>query len=195
MSTTSTRYVRLRDRAVDLPKLRAALPAGAGVQDDPSSPFVAITMPTTTLEPEDLADWSRDFGEVIALQTQTVADLVVYDRWEGGARKRGLTYAGEAGWTRVTGDPETWEAKAFFSDAKLAELIEELEVELSDEATLERETNEAKRLWEAKRLSEGSTRPHADIAVMKRTIQSAYSLPTMASSAGHSVVARAAKKT
>src|SRR5579864_6560475 len=122
MSTWAARYVRLRDRANDSARLRS-LVEGAGILiDDGRAPFAAWLVPTPSFEPEDLAQLSRDFGEALSIAVQHVADLAIYDHFVDGARVRGLTFAGEAGWVRVTGEPEEWEAPALFSDEKLEEL-------------------------------------------------------------------------
>src|SRR5262249_32390008 len=132
------------------------------VQVLPDSPFAVVTVASPSLEADDLAELSRDFGEALSLQTQTVADLVVFDHFERGARTRGLTYAGEAGWVRVAGAPESWEKPLFFAQARLEELLLELEDDTSDEALLARETAELRKLWEVGRLVEGGTRPSVD---------------------------------
>lgn len=175
----SARYVRLRSREGDLARLRAAAPKGSVVHEDGALAFVAVLLPSAELEPADLSGWSRDFGEVIALSWHSVADLVVYDHWRDGARTRGLTHAGEAGWLRVAGEPEAWEAALLFTDAKLEALLEDLESDLSDPATIERETTDLRRVFAAKRLEEGHVRPAPDLPALLRTIEKHYGLPTL----------------
>src|SRR5579885_568178 len=127
MSTWAARYVRVADRGKDLPRLKGRIDSGAELVDDGKAAFVVWLVPSPTFEPDDLSALSRDFGEAVSIAVQTVADLVIYDHFLGGSRVRGLTYAGEAGWIRVAGEPEPWESKALFSAVKLAELSDELE--------------------------------------------------------------------
>src|SRR5271165_6556270 len=126
MSTWAARYVRLVDRARDAARLKDRVDAGAQLHDDGRSPFAVWLVPAPTFAPDDLSALSRDFGEALCIAVQTVADLVVYDHFVAGARARGLTYAGEAGWVRVVGEPEPWESRALFSAVKLAELTDEI---------------------------------------------------------------------
>jgi hypothetical protein len=149
-------------------RLRQQLGASE-VHSDPSGDFAVIAIATPSLQPDDLAALSRDFGEAISLQAQTVADLALYDHFRDGARARGLTYAGEAGWVRVVGDPEAWEASFFFAPARLDALIEELEEEL-DEATFTRDSAELRRLWSTGRLEEGKLRPSVNGEQLARAI-------------------------
>ena len=179
MSTWGTRWVRIRDREGDLQRLRQQLGAD-DVQSDPSGDFAVIAIATPTLQPDDLAALSRDFGEAISLQAQTVADLAIYDHFRDGVCARGLTYAGEAGWVRVTGEPEAWEAGFFFASARLDELLVELEEEL-DEATFSRDSAELRRLWSAGRLEEGKLRPSINAQHLARAIaaQFGFSPPSL----------------
>jgi hypothetical protein len=183
MSTWQARYVRVRDRAKDVPLLQAVIARAHGsvpLVDDGNGPFVAWLTETSSesIEPADLADLSRDFDEALAIGAQTVADLVVYDHFVAGDRVRGLTYAGEAGWVRVLGDPEPWEAPALFSSAKLDELKSELEDELTGDA-LARDTEELDRLWKIGRLEEGSTRPPIAPVALARALEKHFSLPLL----------------
>jgi hypothetical protein len=176
MSAWAARYVRLRDRAQDASRLRGRIDAGAKLIDDGSSPFAAWLVPTPLFQADDLSALSRDFGEAVAIAVQTVADLVIYDHFVAGSRVRGLTYAGEAGWVRVVGTAEAWEAPALFSAAKLEELVEELEGDLEPDA-LARDKAELERLWKGGELLEGSLRPPADPAGMTRAIEKHLGLP------------------
>jgi len=177
MSTWSARYVRLGDRAQDLPRLRRlAAKDGAALHDDGTSRFVVWLVPSPTFEPSDLSALSRDFGEAVGVAVQTIADLVVYDHFVGGARVRGLTYAGEAGWVRVVGDAEPWEGPALFSPSKLVELLAELEEDLSDDE-LAREKADLERLWKIGTLQVGSARPAAEPSAITRAIEKAFALP------------------
>src|SRR5262249_43394817 len=91
MSTWSTRYVRLRDREADLARLRQTLGAAASnLVTDPSSSFASIFLATPSLEPDDLGDLSKTFGEAFSIQVHSMADLVIYDHFADGARRRGL---------------------------------------------------------------------------------------------------------
>jgi hypothetical protein len=126
----------------------------------------------------DLSDVSREFGEAIGLAVQTVADLVVYDRFVSGARVRGLTYAGEAGWVRVVGDPESWEPRTLFSQTKLEMLRSALEEELTGDA-LARDTAELERLWKLGKLEEGSTRPPVEPLALARELEKHFALPSL----------------
>lgn len=176
MSTWAARYVRLADRGKDLPRLMGRIDSGAELMDDGRAGFAAWLVPSPTFEPDDLSALSRDFGDAIALAVQTIADLVIYDHFVAGERVRGLTYAGEAGWIRVVGEPEPWEAKALFSAAKLAELSEELEEDL-DGDLLAREKAELEKLWLAGKLEEGKQRPPVDPAGFVRAVEKHYGLP------------------
>lgn len=177
MSTWSARYVRLDDRAHDLERLRGlAARDAAELHDDGTSPFAVWLVPSPTFEPSDLSALSRDFGEAIGLAVQTIADLVIYDHFVGGARVRGLTYAGEAGWVRVLGEAEPWEAPALFAQTKLVELLEDLEDDLRDDE-LAREKAELARLWKLGTLQVGSARPPAEPAALTRAVEKAFGLP------------------
>jgi hypothetical protein len=178
MSTWAARYVRLRNRDEDAKRLRAALgDAAAQLTIEPAAQFAMLVVASPTLQPDDLTALSRDFGEAFSLQGQTVADLVIYDHFKDGVRARGLTYAGEAGWIRVAGEPEPWEASHFFSDARLNELLGELEDDLDDPAMLEREKNELRKLWGKGSIEEGSTRPHVELNSLTRALTKHYGLP------------------
>jgi hypothetical protein len=178
MSTWAARYVRLGDRADDAPRLRARA-TDAEYRDDGKSAFAALIVTSPTLKPEDLSALSRDFGEALAISVHTVADLVVYDHYVAGLPVRGLTYAGEAGWVRVLGEPEPWETAALFSAAKLAELCEVLEEDFEGDV-LEREKAELEKLWAAGRVEEGKQRPPADPTALSRAIQKHFGLPAIA---------------
>jgi hypothetical protein len=179
MSTWAARYVRLNDRATDVPRLRARAWDGE-LRDDGTSAFAALVVASPTLEPEDLSALSREFGEALALSVHTVADLVVYDRFVDGSRVRGLTYAGEAGWIRVLGDPEPWESTALFSASRFAELCEELEEDFEGEE-LAREKANLEELWSARRVEEGQPRPPADLKALSRAIEKHFGLPSILS--------------
>jgi hypothetical protein len=181
MSTWAARYVRLRDREADLARVRALVDPGATLVDDGVSPFVVWSVPSPTFSPDDLASLSRG-GEAISIAVQTVADLVIYDHFVDGARVRGLSYAGEAGWTRVVGEPEAWEAGALFSPAKLEELRAELEDDLTEDA-LARETAELEQLWAARTLREGGLRPPVDPTALARAIERHFRLTARPASA------------
>jgi hypothetical protein len=176
MSTWAARYVRVGDRAKDVPRLNGRIDGGAKLVDDGKSSFALWLVPAPNFEPDDLAALSRDFGEALAIAVQTIADLVIYDHFVSGKRVRGLTYAGEAGWIRVEGDPEPWESKTLFSAAKLAELTDELEGDLDGEL-LAREKADLEKLWLAGKLEEGTQRPPADPAVLARAIEKHFGLP------------------
>lgn len=177
MSTWSARYVRLGDRAQDLPRLRRlAAKDGTVLHDDGTSHFVVWIVPSPTFEPSDLSELSRDFGEAIGIAVQTVADLVIYDHFVAGARVRGLTYAGEAGWVRVVGDAEPWEGPALFSQTKLLELLEELEEDLNEDE-LAREKADLERLWKVGTVQVGSARPAAEPTALTRAIEKEFVLP------------------
>jgi hypothetical protein len=176
MSTWAARFVRVADRGKDLPRLKGRVDSGAQLHDDGKSGFCVWLVPAPTFEPDDLSALSTEFGEAIALAVQTIADLVIYDHYVAGKRVRGLTYAGEAGWIRVQGEPEPWEAKALFSAAKLAELSEELEEDL-DGDLLAREKAELEKLWLAGKLEVGKQRPPVDPAGFVRAIEKHYGLP------------------
>ena len=161
MPTWSTRYVRLRDRRVDLDRLKrlSAPEAHALIHAEEGSPYAASTVQTSVLVPDDLSELSRTFSEAFSVQVHSVADLVIYDHFREGERTRGLSYAGEAGWVRVVGAPEAWETGFFFAPEKLQHLLHELQDDFSDEAVLARDTAEIKRLFAAAELEEGNTRP------------------------------------
>ena len=179
MSTWAARYVRRgagAERAKDVSRLQDRMDPGAELHDDGKSAFALWIVSAPMFQPDDVAALSKDFGEALSVSVQTVADLVIYDRYVGGACVRGLTYAGEAGWIRVVGEPEPWEGKTLFSAAKLAELSEELEGDLEGEL-LAREKAELERLWKAGTLVEGKTRPPADPAVLSRALEKHFGLP------------------
>ena len=163
MSTWAARYVRLGRARIargTSPGCWSASIAMRGCTTTASRAFAVWLVPSPTFQPTDLAALSKDFGEAIAIAVQTVADLVIYDHFVAGARVRGLTYAGEAGWIRVAGEPEPWEAQGALLAAKLAELSEELEEDLEDDAACARE-GRARAPLEAGKLVEGSSRPPA----------------------------------
>jgi hypothetical protein len=179
MSTWAARYVRLGsgpNRAKDVSRLQDRIDSEAELHDDGKSEFIVWLVVSPTFQPDDLSALSKDFGEALGISVQTVADLVIYDHYVAGARVRGLTYAGEAGWIRVVGAPEPWENKALFSAVKLAELTEELEGDLEGEL-LAREKAELERLWKLGTLVEGGTRPPADPSALPRAIEKNFSLP------------------
>lgn len=176
MSTAGARYVRLRDQDADLARLRTQFGDGA-VQSVPESSFAIVLVTTPSLQPDDLAALSRDFGEALSLQTQTIADLLVYDHFVAGARVRGLTYAGEAGWQRVFGEREPWEAQMFFSSTRLEELLLELDDETKGSTTLQRDSAELRRLWSKARLEEGNPRPTIELRTVTRAIVAHFGLP------------------
>jgi hypothetical protein len=183
MSTWAARYVRLKtggstERTADVKRLLARIDDGAQLVDDGKSPFAVWLVPAPTFQPSDLAALSKDFGEAIALAVQPVADLVIYDHFVAGARVRGLTYAGEAGWIRVLGEPEPWETKAVFSATRLAELQGALEDDFEGDE-LERQKAELERPWQIGKLVEGSARPAADPAAIARAIEKHFALPAL----------------
>jgi hypothetical protein len=206
MPKWEARYVRVGSRAEDLDRLRADLSRrhpGATLVEAPGErsglSFVGWLLPAgktdgagkggkeqkrapeQSLELADsqgLVDASRDFGEAIGMAIQTVADLVVYDHFVAGERARGLTYAGEAGWVRVVGEPEPWESRALFSETKLAELLAALEDELTGDA-LARDKAELERLWKAHRLEEGLPRPSVEPMTLRRAIERHFALPAL----------------
>ena len=92
---------------------------------------------------------------------------------------RGLSYAGEAGWTRVAGAPEAWEAAALFSAVKLAELRAELEEDLTEDA-LARETAEPRAAPGPPRCARRGQPPTARpdrTALLARAIERHFGLP------------------
>lgn len=195
MSTWSTRYVRLRDREGDLARLRQTLGAAAsGIQSDPSSTFAAIFVATPSLEPDDLSDLSKTFGEAFSIQVHSMADLVIYDHFADGARRRGLTYAGEAGWVRVVGSPEAWESPFFFANDKLEALLQELEDDITDEAALARDEAELKRLFAGGKLEEGNVRPAVQWRSFAQAVARAHGLPDPSPVAASSARIPSAKK-
>jgi hypothetical protein len=176
MSAWAARYVRLKDRGQDVTRLRGRIDSGATLVDDGSCAFATWLVPTPLFQPDDLSALSRDFGEALAIAVQTVADLVIYDHFVAGSRVRGLTYAGEAGWVRVIGSAEPWEATALFSKAKLEELLDELEEDVTADAVA-RDKADLERLWKDGKLVEGGLRPPADPAGMTRAIEKHFGLP------------------
>lgn len=181
MTTWSTRYIRLNDCAADLARLEKA---GLGdLHHDGAAPFAALIVAAPSLQPDDLAQLSKDFGEALSVQVHSVADVVVFDHFKAGSRTRGLTYAGEAGWVRVVGTPEPWEQPIFFAPARLDELLEELEEDCTDDAILKRETAELQRLWTGGKLEEGNTRPVAQWRALSQAVERHYGLPATSSNA------------
>jgi hypothetical protein len=196
MSTWEARYVRLADRTKDLERAKAYVTrahAGAAVVPQVVSDGAAsesgaawvgwLVRPVGAPElsadlSRDLSDVSRDFGEAIGIAVQTVADLIVYDRFVKGTRVRGLTYAGEAGWVRVFGEPEPWESRAIFSQTQLETLRSALEEELTGDA-LARDTEELERLWKLGKLEEGSPRPPVAPLALARQLEKHFSLPSL----------------
>jgi hypothetical protein len=176
MPAWSAHYVRVTDREADVARVRSRLEAAATFVDDGESAFVGWLLDNPSFEPEDLSQLSLAFDEVLAVTVQPIADMLVYDRFVQGVRARGLTYAGEAGWVRVLGDGEPWEAPALFSAAKLEELKLELEEDLEGD-DLAREQSELDRLWGLRRLQEGNPRPPADPAAVVRAIEKHFKLP------------------
>jgi hypothetical protein len=181
MPTWEARYVRVADRSKDIPRLRelvSRMHPGAQLVEVGEAPFAAWLTGETSeaLEAPDLSEMSREYGEAIGIAAHTVADLVLYDHFVAGDRVRGLTYAGEAGWVRVIGDPESWEARALFSQNKLEELKSQLEEELTGDA-LARDAVELERLWTVGRLEEGSTRPPVEPVALARALEKHFSLP------------------
>jgi hypothetical protein len=204
MSRWEARYVRVANGAGDLDRLRADLSRrqpGAALVEAPAEgsrlSFVGWLLPSGAAgagaagkrpknpaqsldlaDAQGLIDASRDFGEAIGIAVQAVADLVVYDHFVAGQLTRGLTYAGEAGWVRVVGEPEPWESRAFFSETKLAELLAALEDDLKGDA-LVRDQADLERLWKTQRLEEGLPRPPVAPAIFRRAIEKHFALPTL----------------
>jgi hypothetical protein len=197
MSRWEARYVRTGGDGGDLDRVRADLSRrhpGTALIEGPVVGsrlcFVGWLVPaakkTTKLAPQSLEladvqslmDASRDFGEAIGIAIQKVADVIVYDHFVAGQRARGLTYAGEAGWVRVAGEPEPWESRALFAETKLAELLATLEDELTGDA-LARDRADLERLWKTQRLEEGLPRPPVDPGSLRRAIEKHFSLPTL----------------
>jgi hypothetical protein len=176
MSAWAARYVRLKDRGQDVTRLRGRIDSGATLVDDGASTFATWLVPTPLFQPDDLSALSRDFGEALAIAVQTVADLIIYDHFVAGSRVRGLTYAGEAGWVRVVGSAEPWEAPELFSKAKFEELVAELEGDLDDD-TLAGDKAQLLSLWRDSKLVEGRALPPADPAAMTRAIEKHFGLP------------------
>jgi hypothetical protein len=179
MSTWAARYVRLgegAERAGDVTRLLRHIDHGVDLVDDGKSRFAVWLVPSPTFQPDDLSALSTELGEAIAIAVQTVADLVIYDHFVAGAHVRGLTYAGEAGWVRVAGDPEPWESKALFSSTRLAELTDALEEDFEGDE-LEKQKAELERLWTVGKLVEGSPRPPADPSGIARSIEKQFGLP------------------
>jgi hypothetical protein len=176
MPAWAARYVRLGDRQADIARLRSRIDDGALLVDDGKAPFAVWLMPQPAFQPDDLSSLSTDFGEALSIAVQTVADLVIYDHFVAGKRTRGLTYAGEAGWIRVIGDPETWEAPTLFSAVKLDELTRELEEDVTDDA-IEHDRVTISQLWRVGRLQEGSAVPHADPFALVKAIEKLHKLP------------------
>lgn len=176
MPAWSAHYVRVKDRGIDVASLRLRVGPDATFFDDGKSPFVGWVAASPSFVPEDLSELARAYGEALAIAVQPIADMLVYDRFVAGAQARGLTYAGEAGWVRVTGEAEPWEAQALFSAAKLEELKLELEEDLEGE-DLAREQSELDRLWGLRKLHEGNPRPPADPAAVVKAIERHFKLP------------------
>ena len=176
MSAWSARYVRLKNRQADIARLRGRLDDGALLIDDGKSPFAVWLVPAPAFQPDDLGALSRDFGEALSISVQTVADLVIYDRFVEGARTRGLSYAGEAGWVRVQGEPEAWELPTLFSATSLDDLTRELEENVTDDA-LALDKEKLEELWGVGRVQEGSLLPHAAPALVVRAIEKHHRLP------------------
>jgi hypothetical protein len=158
-----------------MPASKAGKPDGGG-KSGKRQPAPAQSLELA--DEQGLIEVSRDFGEAIGIAIQTVADLVVYDHFVAGHRARGLTYAGEAGWVRVVGEPEPWESRALFSDTKLAELLAALEDDLTGDA-LARDKAELERLWKTQRLEEGLPRPPVEPMTLRRAIERHFALPTL----------------
>lgn len=176
MSAWAARYVRIADRRADIARLRSRIDDGALLVDDGKSPFAVWLVPSPAFQPDDLAALSRDFGEAMSIAVQTVADLVIYDHYVAGVHARGLTYAGEAGWIRVAGEPEAWEAPTLFSALRLDEATRELEEDVTDD-TLALDKAQIEELWRVGRLQEGSALPHADLPAVVRAIEKLHKLP------------------
>lgn len=186
MSTWAARYARLKngpDRAADAARLLKRVDDETQLVDDGKSAFAVWMVSAPTFQPDDLTALSKDFGEAIAIAVQTVADLVIYDHFVAGARVRGLTYAGEAGWIRVLGEPEPWENRALFSATRLAELSDQLEEDFDGEE-LSKQKAELEQLWKVGKLVEGSARPAADPSGLARVIEKHFGLPVRPSSGG-----------
>jgi hypothetical protein len=177
MPAWAARYVRLADRQADIARLRSRIDDGALLVDDGKAPFAVWLVPQPAFQPDNLAALSNDFGEALSMAVQTVADLVIYDHYIAGKLVRGLTYAGEAGWIRVIGDPEPWEAPTLFSAVKLDELTRELEEDVTDDA-IEKDKQSISQLWRIGRLQEGSTLPHAEPNALVKAIEKLHKLPS-----------------
>ncbi len=187
MPTRQAVYVRIANGDGDLARVRervARVHAGAAIDvkigRDEARLFAGwlVPNPSEAVEPQDLSEPSRDFGEAVAIGVQTVADLVVYDHFVSGTRTRGLTYAGEAGWVRVVGEAEPWEPQVLFSQTKLEELRAALEEDLTGDA-LARDVDELERLWKIGRLEEGATRPPIEPLGFTRALEKHLALPAL----------------
>jgi hypothetical protein len=174
MGAWSIRFIRSRDQA----RLAKLLGPKDTLLAADGSPFTGVRLGQPTFEPQDLATLSSAFGEVVAFAVQTVADLVLYDHWVAGARVRGLTFAGEAGWVRVVGSPEPWEKPFLFSATRFAELLSELEEDCTDEEMLTRDSDELRRLWGEAELEEGNPCPPVQLSGLLRAVTCHFGIST-----------------
>jgi hypothetical protein len=113
---------------------------------------------------------STELGEVIFLYADTSPDSFVYEHALGGVMRRKLVWfplldAWTAGWLCADGDPEAWEAAAFFRPERLSHVIEDARAHYANRGEAERfpaREAEIRRVWLAREMAPRSTIPRCD---------------------------------
>ena len=118
-------------------------------------------------EDRDLADVSKEFGEVIYLAEQENVGFFHYEHWCGGKLVRRLKYNDDYHWLSVEGETEPWEEDGFFSDAALNLLLSAWDPDQHDEI---------RAIWARKRIRAENLFPLLDSAVAIRAMRDFWNL-------------------
>jgi len=162
---------------VHVPNLETAEALRAGYSSaytEPNMEFYAIEDPPCGYRaPEaELRDLSRRLAtDVIWLGFQSLVDAFQYHHWRTGDHVRSLVFGcfgEERTWEKASGQPESWERDALFSD-------EDLAFWLSDATELEK--REYERIWRNTLLLPGQTVPSLDARETARKVAEYYRLP------------------
>lgn len=112
--------------------------------------FDTVAMPST----KQLVLLSSELdGEVVLLAWHSVVNAFVFGHWQGGRTLRVLEFACDPNpcWSRVEGEPESWEQFAFWSRSAFIESL--------DDATNEEERREVEKVWSEGLIRRGSSQP------------------------------------
>jgi len=153
-------YVATRERAQDLERV-AAIVGDNRVHSEVGNPYCVVLWAKEDFVPPDdvLEALSRELStETLWLAWQKQVDGFAFQRWVSGTPIRRLAYGVEREriWETVEGTPESWEADAFFSPARLTQ---QLRVRSLFPNPSGMSDSELQRVWQEKRLIVGSEEP------------------------------------